>query len=59
MLDLGQGDNQTKLNFQHGPIKTSLGVAVKTGDGDNQVDVIFGAISNGKVAGPSATSPRC
>jgi hypothetical protein len=48
-LQLGQGDNQTKLNFQKGAIKSHLTVSVKTGDGDNQVDAIFGAITGGKV----------
>jgi hypothetical protein len=48
-IQLGQGNNQTRLDFSQGAINADLDVTVRTGNGDNQVDVLFGAVAGARV----------
>jgi hypothetical protein len=50
VVNLGQGDNHTSLNFLRGIARTNLAVSVRTGNGDNVVDALFGAIAGSRVS---------
>jgi hypothetical protein len=48
-IRLGQGDNQTELDFSQAALNAELDVTVRTGNGDNQVDALFGAVAGARV----------